>query len=677
MFSIPRFQNHEVFEYGRPLDADGAVRRSNRRRLLIFLIVFLATLLPGLTWNLMRPAEYRASARVQIIAGSVVTRSEPVPGASSGPAASQPAVDDLLTQVQYLSSRSLLEEVRDRLLKEGYGSLFVGTDPLAMLQGAVSASAVAGTDIVEVQAVGSSPRLMAKIVNTLVVAYREQLFASHNSDSQTALVNTRQEVERLSSSIAEKRAQLAAFRAQSGVISSDRGENEALARAKGLTESLNKANEEAAKADARLRALRESEAAGKSQSYAKDNPTLAAIEQRISKNREELRDMERTYTPDFMAMDPTARALRARLAELEQQLAGSRISSRQAVLTTAEEDAASAHATVDRLRGQIDGQRREAQQFSGKFHDAQAMEEDLARIETARRSASERMVKLEASENARQPAVKLVEAAIAPEKAWRPDYLRDGLIILVAAFVLGLLAMWFVELFNRSPQVVPTTVVASPLWSAQGVANPHLAELPGAGGGQPMLQAPAAPALPRELGPAEVGALLTGASADARLFCTLLLLGLTLDEIRNLTRAHADLTALCLNVGGPVARVLPLPGWLARALQECGGDEPAAALVTGAGGQAAGEAEIRAGVTCAAIDAGLDEATLVSPEVLRHTFVAYLVRQGVRFSELPSLAGALSAEALTIYAATSSGPRHLRADEVDALMPALREFPSA
>ena len=36
--------------------------------------------------------------------------------------------------------------------------------------------------------------------------------------------------------------------------------------------------------------------------------------------REEIRDMERTYTQDFMAMDPKARALRARLAELEKSL---------------------------------------------------------------------------------------------------------------------------------------------------------------------------------------------------------------------------------------------------------------------------------------------------------------------------------------------------------------------
>ena len=122
-----------------------------------------------------------------------------------------------------------------------------------------------------------------------IEAYRDQLLIRHDSDSQRAIANLRSEVEKLGESIVEKRAQLTAFRAKSGVVSSERNENEALAYIKGLSESLNKANEDAAKADARLRALRESAASGRSPVYSKDSPTLAAIEQRISTTREQLR----------------------------------------------------------------------------------------------------------------------------------------------------------------------------------------------------------------------------------------------------------------------------------------------------------------------------------------------------------------------------------------------------
>ena len=85
------------------LDGATATRRSNRRRLRVFLLVFLLVLVPGLVWNFMRPAEYMASARVQINPGRVAAP------ASGGEAARSEA--ELLTQAQKLTSRPLLEKV--------------------------------------------------------------------------------------------------------------------------------------------------------------------------------------------------------------------------------------------------------------------------------------------------------------------------------------------------------------------------------------------------------------------------------------------------------------------------------------------------------------------------------------------------------------------------------------
>lgn len=679
MFAIPSHRQRPIFDTPEQIDAVETARRSNRRRLNVFLIVFLLTLLPGLAWNLLRPAEYRATARVQITPGAVSFGVAPAP---SGPAANtseQPVQrSDLLSQLQVLNSRSLLEVVLLRLERDEHVAAFSGADRVAELQNAISVSPVAGTDVVELQAIGRSPQLMAKILNTLIDTYREQLLSSHGSASEDALVNLKGEVERLGVSIAEKRAQLAAFRVRSGVVSSERSENEALARIKGLSESVNKANEEAAKAEARLRALREAAATGKRSVYAKDNPTLASIEQRISAIREELRDMERSYTPSFMAMDPTARALRARQAELEQQLSESRSASQQGMLSAAEEEAAGAHATVERLRGQIEAQRREAQTFSGNFHEAQALEDDLARLEGARRNASERLARLEASERGRLPTLKLIEAAGVPQTPWHPDYLRDGLLNLLASFLLGLLSMWFVELFNRSaspPPAAPTTVFVPQPWMAPALAMDRSlssAELAIDMAPQAVPLLSAAACLPRELTQGEVAALLVGADSEPRLLCSILLLGLRSDELSALLVRDIDLATLQLTVRGASARTLTLPEWLAVPLAKYAGDDPEKPLFRNSLGQPLGESEIDSRLTCAALDAGLDEAQSVSPAVLRHTCIAHLVRQNVRFSDLASLVGQLSAEALSAYAALASGPRHLRGTEVDLVMPALR-----
>ena len=60
------------------LDGEAATRRSNRRRLRVFLLVFALVLIPGLLWNFLRPAEYMATARVQITPGGALPLQRPV-----------------------------------------------------------------------------------------------------------------------------------------------------------------------------------------------------------------------------------------------------------------------------------------------------------------------------------------------------------------------------------------------------------------------------------------------------------------------------------------------------------------------------------------------------------------------------------------------------------------------
>ena len=663
MYKTPLLHAHDDFAPAASSDPAAAVWRSNRRRLRVFLIVFVATLLPGLAWNLLRAPEYRATARVQIAVGTVSAQTVTTfAGANAEIGSAQPI--DLLTQAQILTSRPLLEEVQRRLPREEQGA----ADPVAALQNAVAATPIAGTDIVELQAIGASPQWTAKVVNTLIETYHQRSLASHDAQSEEALFKLRDEVARLSLSVADKRGQLAAFRERSGVVSSERSENEALARIKGLSESLTKANEDAAKAEARVRTLRESAASGRSPVLARDNPTLASIEQRISQTREQLRDMERVYTPAFMAMDPTARALRARLAELEQQLVTSRSTSQQASLANAEEEAASARAASERLRAQIESQRRNAQTFAGNFQEAKAMEDDLIRLEGARRNAAERLAKLEATESSRLPGLTLIEAASVPERAWRPDYLRDALLNLAASFGLGLLALWFVELFNRAPAAAATTVVVPQPWLTPALAvDAHgwSPRLPLPMEPPPLAQLSESPRLPRELTQDEAGALLAASDGDLRLLCGLLLLGVNVDEVGQLSGHDVDAAGCRLTVPGASARTLMLPGWLAQALAQHAGDDPGRPLFANAAGQPPARAEIASRITCAALDAGLEEAASVSPEALRHTCILNLLRQQARFSDLPPLVGHLSAEELAAYAALTSGPRQARGAEVD------------
>lgn len=585
--------------------------------------------------------------------------------------------------MQILTSRPLLEKVAEALTAAGRPLEGNAAGAVQQLQNMIRISAAPGTDVLELQAVGAPPEMLAAALNSLIEIYRIQLESSHGNVTTDRLAQSRDEADRLEKAVAAKRAAMSAFRIRFGIVSSERDENETLAKVKGLSVALNSAMEKSAIADSRVRSLQQQAPAdGNAGAQSKDDPTLASMEQRASQTREEIRDMERTYTQDFMTMDPKARALRARLAELEKQIATQRVASRQNSLALAQEEAAAARATVERLQSQITSERRGAQEFSGRFAQAKALEEDLAQIERANRDAQERVVKLQATELGRRPVFRLLEAASVPQSTFRPDYLRDGTIVLAAAFGIGLIAMWFVELFNRTsplPQA-PPLVVMPQAWPAAGPV-PHL-EMGGrppalpAAGPQSMALLPGSVPQLRELEQTEVRALLAAANTQSLRACLCLLCGLTEAEALELKRSDVNAEDATIAVNGGNARELTIPEW-ATARLACSSQADDSLVLCDAAGARLDIEKLSSLVLVASLDAGLDSPEEITPAVLRHTCVAWTVRQGLKFSELAGRVGSLGSGTIASYAALAPAGPKVGSAEIPSAMPALREPPSA
>ena len=89
-------------------------------------------------------------------------------------------------------------------------------------------------------------------------------------------------------------------------------------------------------------------------------------------------------------------------------------------------------------------------------------------------------------------------------------------------------------------------------------------------------------------------------------------------------------------MGGEAARALPLNDALRnlitarRALQP----EAAGTLLRSPSGGPLPLDDVRSLVMYAAYDAGLDGADEVTPQALRHTYLVYLLRQGIRFADI-------------------------------------------
>ena len=81
------------------------------------------------------------------------------------------------------------------------------------------------------------------------------------------------------------------------------------------------------------------------------------------------------------------------------------------------------------------------------------------------------------------------------------------------------------------------------------------------------------------------------------------------------------------------------------------------AIWQGASGESVTADDLEIGLKLAAVDGGLQQADHVDSAALRHTYLLFLVRQGVRLSELRKQVGTLSSQQLLNYGRFSpAGP---------------------
>jgi len=638
-----------------------------RRRALVFFSVFALCAAASLAYTFLRPAIYLASARLQVVPQGALPKGETVAADSTAA---------VLVELQVLNSRPLLETVVSRLEKDGE-LRDLPADPVTAVQAMLDVTRLEGTNVILIEARGPHRTLLPRLINVLIETYGEQQLQAGRSSSQAELADAREEARVIDEKTAAKKREVEAFRMRSNIVSAERDENQTLSRVKGLGASLSTATDREAVTEGKVHALEQAIQEGKRAPQAKDNPTVAGLENRLSQLREEWRAMERRYTPQYLDMDPNAVALKTRIGNLEQQLANERGKSQQNALAEAREELASARAVTRRLQQRLAEDRQSVQAFSRQFGEYQTMQEDLRGLDQMRMAARQRVLALEASELARKPRIQVVEAAATPQTAWRPLYWRDAGISLAGSLAVAFLAVWFVEFFDRSEPVAagPPTVIIPQPWIQVG--RPDLPAVGRTDGAAPALEgASRAPVLaaptPRELSDAEVRSLLGNASAENLPLLVCLLCGLTDTELIALRATDLELDAKTLSIPGQPRRLIALEGRLSDLLPRPTAAPPDKPLFAHANGQALTLDDVQAVVTSSALDAALDDAQAIGPATLRHTYIAHLVRQGLRFSDLGKLVGRVPAELLHSLAPLATGSRRVEWTDVDRLLPGVR-----
>ena len=657
------------------------VQPGNNRRVLLFIGLFTLCLAVSLAYVWLRAPIYQSTASVLTVspeeAGqpapktatirqgrsnksgflASITLTEPEPGANQG------SSEHVTLQRQILLGVPVFVETLRRLEgQEGPPGLPKLT--VADLHRLLSVALVPETNMVELKAEGPRPDILAPLVNAWVDAYQALREETVRTAASTNHSSMEEEARQLELKIKLKREALANFRESHNILSDTGSDNTPMLRLKGLNDALNKAIDEQAKTNGKLGAIRAALARGEPVMPREEAAGLANLQKRAQELREQQKDMQRRFTPGYLAMNPQLKQIPEQLAQVEEQIRAMAEHGSRAMLGQAEQDYAAAQQAVTELRQKIDGLKRETAEFTNRFAEQETMKADLDRLEEMSRETKAKLAKTESKPPDPYPPLQVVERAYPPTQPSWPNYWRDSGISLGLSLIFSLALVWLYDYLTRIEETPAPASAAMPSFQffnmQGGLPAPQPEEV-----SPTRLPRQAAPLalennpLPRELSSQEIRILWEAADGQTRPWIGLLLSGLSVEEALGLREENLDRVENRIHLDSERPRAVPLASRLQTGLILPLAEEDAE--------------EVTARIHLTAVDAGLPTPETIGAEALRHTYIAYLVRQGIRLSELERVIGRIPAKNLAAYSRYSPPGPGLSAERVALVYPALAE----
>src|SRR4051795_6422546 len=369
------------------------------RRLSIFGAVFLISITVGLIYNYSRTAIYRSSATLLTSAMTAIDRES-----------DDVDIQHVAIQRQVLLGHELMTATLSRLRASATNKFLLSLTP-ADLQNLLTVDPVEETNLVEIKAEGADPRLLPLLINTWIDVYLD----ARSDEVKRRTGNTTRiledELKGLTAKVNSARLELESFRKAHDISSTERNENEALARLKGLTDSLNKSSEEEVKARANLNAIRTAISRGQAIVPEDEKGSLTDLEKRLQDLREKLAELDKKFTREYLNLQPELKSIPEQIKELEVAVSSKRQHGKNVMLTDAEMNYGAAQQTVREIQAQLNGHKKQASEFTSKFIQHDALKTDLEGLEKLYRETQERLVQVKASNREKYPQVSVISRA--------------------------------------------------------------------------------------------------------------------------------------------------------------------------------------------------------------------------------------------------------------------------
>jgi len=619
--NTPQLPSVELIQGSPPPAPTGPARW---RRWKVFFSVLLLASAVGLAIVYGRDPIYRAAASILTVKPKAVDRRS-----------EEADIEHVAIQGRLLLGEELLGRLAKSLAEEGDNDI-AGLDQLRSI---LSVVPVPETNLLELRAEGEYPEQLQRAVNRWAESYEG--FRAEEIEAATGRTTAElaDEQAQLQLKIEAARAELLSFRETHDIVSLERDENRSLATLKGLNNSLNKAREVLVEARARKMAIDEAIAKGETVIPSEQKSDITRMKLDVERTRARVADLKQKYTQRYIDRDPVLKNLPGMLNEMERELVRALELGERTVKDEAQQDVSTAAASVTALERELIEHQDKVQKFTERFKEFKAMEEGLAGLEELANENKARLAKIEVQNLKKYPPIQVVEWARVPSRPIYPDYERDLMIALAAALGLALFATWLVEYLSERPRPSHATpylgVRIYPDGQTQTLAAPQVHNQLNH---DPTAAAPPAPAnlpiLPRELAGAELKSLMAVADPLTAGYATLLLSGISPYELPLLHSACFDRSGDRVEVPGAGRREISIGQGAWRRL------EPVLAEMAGAKMPLPLPDLDQRLVSCAR-EAQLADPGRINALSLWHSYVLYLVRQGIDASALAARAGAI------------------------------------
>ncbi len=633
-----------------------AISGPRNARLILFVSTFLISLTLGLIVNYARPAVYSSHAVLLT---------------TSATAVDQESMDmdyqHVAIQKQKLLGAELLTETLIRLKALTDRPELSQLKPLD-IQGMLSVEEVEGTNLLNMRANGDNPEILPIIINTWIDVYLEARALSVEHASTTTVNQIDTELLELDTKIRQARFELDAFRREHDISSMSREENELPARLRGLTDSFNQANEDFLKAQAQKDAINQALAQDQPVVPKQEEKALMELETEYRLLKKKLAEFDKTYTRDYLKFRYEYKNLPEQIKKLEKQIKQKKSAGKSLAINDARQQYIAAKQVLNNIRQQLDEHKSKSAQFATVFSRHQQLKDDLEAMELLARETRERRLKIESKQVEKYPQVDVVERATVNEQIISPDYYWGMAWAFIAALCLAFFAVWFksyLSMADGADNKSPAEIIVNSFLHSQ----PHPLAVNDQQTQTTALEQSKQTSLGQvsrfqKMADKDIKLLLQHADISTQALILLLLSGLSVEELVTFKPEDINFEQGTLEIVSAFPRSIKMGALLHDKLQRIIGDEDLLQQF-----YSLLESDLEASLYCLAVDCGLNNQSYTLAELLRQSYIIYLVEQGLRLSALAKIVGYLPATELAGYAVFSPIGKGCDIDQVQTIHP--------